>query len=132
LIATYDLTYGMSPDQRIVNQADHRAVGIAALDAARDAANRWIFPDLVDDGFDAWAGIRDVYVMGSNDPTYAVDVTDTLTDGIESLKAHATYLNGLGRDFNPAEFLHRMTSGPGRALGVGNAVALGRVRTQGV
>ena len=49
LIATYDLTYRLSPGQRIVNQADHRAVGIATLDAARDAANRWIFPELVDD-----------------------------------------------------------------------------------
>jgi LmbE family N-acetylglucosaminyl deacetylase len=131
LIATYDLTYGMS-GQRIVNQADHRAVGIAALDAARDAANRWIFPDLVEDGFDAWAGVRDVYIVGSNEPTHAVDVTDTLADGVESLKAHATYLDGLGRSFDPAEFLHRMTVGPGRALGVRNAVALGRVRIHGV
>jgi LmbE family N-acetylglucosaminyl deacetylase len=128
LIATYDLTYGMSAGQRIVNQADHRAVGIATLDAARDAANRWIFPELVDEGFDAWDGVRHVYVMGSNEPTYAVDVTDTIADGIESLKAHATYLDGLGRDFDPAEFLQGMTLGAGRALGVRNAVALGRIQ----
>jgi LmbE family N-acetylglucosaminyl deacetylase len=132
LIATYDLTYGMSGGQRIVNQADHRAVGIATLDAARDAANRWIFPDLVAEGFDAWDGVRHVYVMGSNEPAYAVDVTDTIADGIESLKAHATYLDGLGRDFDPAEFLHGMTLGAGRALGVSNAVALGRIQIQGV
>jgi LmbE family N-acetylglucosaminyl deacetylase len=36
LIATYELTYGFAPQQRTVNQADHRAVGIAALDAARE------------------------------------------------------------------------------------------------
>ena len=30
----------------MTNQADHRAVGLAALDAARDAGNRWIFPEL--------------------------------------------------------------------------------------
>jgi LmbE family N-acetylglucosaminyl deacetylase len=29
LIATFDLTYGLSPQQRIVNQADHRAVGFS-------------------------------------------------------------------------------------------------------
>jgi LmbE family N-acetylglucosaminyl deacetylase len=132
LVATYDLTYGMSAGQRIINQADHRAVGFAALDAARDAANRWIFPELVEEGFDAWAGVSHVYVMGSNEPGYAVDVTDTVVVGVESLNAHATYLDGLGRDFDPTEFLHGMTIEPGRALGVRNAVALGRVQLQGV
>ncbi len=31
------------------NTADHRAVGVAALDAMADAGNRWLFHDLVDD-----------------------------------------------------------------------------------
>ena len=31
-----------------LNQADHIAVGRAVLDAARDAGNRWIFPDQLD------------------------------------------------------------------------------------
>lgn len=132
LIATYDLTYGLSPQQRIVNQADHRAVGVATLDAARDAANRWIFPELIDEGFDAWPGVGHVYVMGSNQPTHAVDVTDTIGDGIESLRAHRAYIDGLGRDFDPAEFLHGMTIESGRAIGVRNAVTFGRVQLQGV
>ena len=132
LIATYDLTYGMSPEQRILNQSDHRVVGIATLDAARDAANRWIFPELIDDGFAAWSGVEHVYVMGSNEPTHGVDVTDSLPVGVESLQAHRTYLEGLGRDFDPAEFLRGMSIGPGRALGVKNAVAFGRVQLQGV
>jgi LmbE family N-acetylglucosaminyl deacetylase len=128
LTATYDLTYGIAAGERIVNQADHRAVAIATLDAGRDAANRWIFPELVDEGFDAWDGVRHVYVIGSNEPSHAVDVTDTIAAGIESLKAHATYLDGLGRDFDPAEFLHGMTVGAGRAFGVRNAVALGCIQ----
>src|SRR6478736_7740433 len=33
-----------------VNQADHRAVGLATIDARADSGNRWIFPDLVDEG----------------------------------------------------------------------------------
>nr|BFE79013.1 hypothetical protein GCM10020093_016140 [Planobispora longispora] len=32
------------------NTPDHRAVGRAALDAAADAGNRWIFPELADRG----------------------------------------------------------------------------------
>ena len=35
-----------------VNQADHRAVDSANLDARVDAGNRWIFPGLVDEGPD--------------------------------------------------------------------------------
>lgn len=132
LIATFDLTYGMGPGHRVVNQSDHRAVGVAALDAARDAGNRWIFPELVDDGFEPWPGVRDVYVMGSNEPTHGVDVSDTMDLGVDSLRAHRTYLDGLGRDFDPAEFLEGMTIGPGDALGVRNAVALGRIHVHGV
>ena len=52
--------------------------------------------------------------------------------GVESLQAHRAYLDGLGRDFDPAEFLRGMTIGAGRALGVRNAVAFGRVQLQGV
>jgi LmbE family N-acetylglucosaminyl deacetylase len=32
----------------MTNQADHRAVGLALIDAVRDAGNRWIFRDLCD------------------------------------------------------------------------------------
>jgi hypothetical protein len=70
--------------------------------------------------------------MGSNKPTHAVDVTDSIADGIDSLRAHRAYLDGLGRDFDPTAFLHAMTLEPGRALGVRNAVAFGRVQLQGV
>jgi LmbE family N-acetylglucosaminyl deacetylase len=132
LVATYALTYGLDSDAQILNQADHRAVGIAALDAARDAGNRWIFPELGDEGLQPWAGVRHVYVMGSNTPTFAVDVTDTLPVGLASLQAHRAYLEGLGREFDPVQFLQAMTTGPGRALGVRNAVAFGRVQVQGV
>lgn len=132
LTATFDLTYGMAGQDPILNQADHRVVGVAVLDAARDAANRWIFPELLDEGFEPWAGVTHVYVMGSNHPTHAVDVTSTLDAGIESLEAHRAYLDGLGRDFDPAEFLRAMTIEPGRALGVKHAVAFGRIQLAGV
>ena len=38
----FDLTWG---DTGMVNHADHRAVGLAVLDAVRDAANPWVFTD---------------------------------------------------------------------------------------
>ena len=129
--ATYDLTYRMA-GHRVLNQADHRAVGVAVLDAARDAGNRWIFPDLLDQGFAPWDGVRHVYVMGSNEPTHAVDVTDHLAAGVASLRAHEVYLQGLGRDVDPEAFVSGMTAGAGPAIGVAHAVAFGRVELQGV
>lgn len=132
LTATYALTYGLTVGQRILNQADHRAVGTAVLDAARDAANRWIFPELLGDGLEPWAGTTDIYVMGSNHPSHAVDVTDSLATGVASLRAHRAYLEGLGRNFDPEAFLRSFTAQAGPALGVRHAVAFGRIQLQGV
>ena len=132
LTATYDLTYEMPGQLPILNQADHRAVGVAVLDAARDAANRWIFPELLEEGLDPWGGTTHLYVMGSGTPTHGADVGDHLDAGIESLRAHRAYLDGLGRDFDVAGFLRMMTAEPGRALGVEHAVAFGCVQLAGV
>jgi LmbE family N-acetylglucosaminyl deacetylase len=132
LTATYDPTYGLGGAARVVNQADHRAVGLAVLDAARDAANRWIFPQLLDDGLQPWTAVREVYVMGSALPTHAVDVTDTLAAGVDSLRAHDTYLRGLGRRFDPQQFLTAVTAAAGPTIGVPHAVAFGRITLQGV
>lgn len=132
LTATSELTYGLGVGQRIVNQADHRAVGVAVFDAARDAANRWIFPELLDEGLERWDGSAAVYVMGSHRPSHGVDVTDSLATGVESLRAHRAYLDGLGRDFDPEEFLRGFTAHAGPALGVRHAVALERIQLHGV
>ena len=37
-----------------IDQADHRAVGLAGVDATRDAGNRWVFRDLIDEGLEPW------------------------------------------------------------------------------
>ncbi|HEY3140771.1 MAG TPA: PIG-L deacetylase family protein [Acidimicrobiales bacterium] len=79
-----------------LNMADHRVVGQAAIDAVRDAGNRWVFTDLLDSGLEPWNGIRYLAVMASPQPTHAVDVTTTLARGVESLRCHAAYLAGLG------------------------------------
>ena len=90
-----------------LNMADHRVVGAAAIDSVRDAANRWVFSDLVDDGLEPWSGVRWVAVSGSPAATHAVDITDTLERGIASLRAHRVYLEGLGEGpmSDPAAFL---------------------------
>ncbi|MGE5137680.1 MAG: PIG-L deacetylase family protein [Gemmatimonadota bacterium] len=114
-----DLTWG---EEGPVNHADHRAVGLATLDACRDAANSWVFPD----AGEAWRGIKAIYVAGVTDPTHFVDVTATIDAGIASLREHKVYIDGLGRDFDADEFLRNMAGYTGLAAGCEYAVGLRR------
>jgi LmbE family N-acetylglucosaminyl deacetylase len=102
-----------------LNMADHRNVGLAAIDAARDAGNRWVFPELLDEGLEPWNGARRIFVNASPFATHAVDVTDTIDRGIESLRAHAAYLAGLGEGgmSDPAPFLRGMAEQAGKRFG---------------
>jgi LmbE family N-acetylglucosaminyl deacetylase len=108
----------------MTNQADHRAVGLAALDAARDAGNRWIFPELADEGLEPWDGVRYACFGGSAHPTHGVDITgEPLRRGIASLAAHAEYTKGLGAGGpEPGPFLTWAARNAGPALGVEAAV----------
>ena len=105
-----------------LNMADHRWAGLAVLDAARDAGNRWIFPELLEEGLEPWDGIRSVLTGGSSNPTHGVDVGATLERGIASLKEHKAYIAGLSFDFNPEEFLTWGAAAGGERLGVYYAV----------
>jgi LmbE family N-acetylglucosaminyl deacetylase len=106
------------------NQADHIAVGQAVVDGARDASNRWVFRDLLDEGLEPWKA-RMVLVAGGQASTHGVDVTDTLALGVASLEAHAAYLEGLGANAmaDPGEFLESIGRATGTRLGVRAAVA---------
>ena len=117
--------YEVKMPNGMTNQADHRAVGLATLDAARDAGNRWIFPELIEEeGLQPWGGVRFVMVAGTSTPTHGVDVTgEALQRGIESLRAHAQYTSGLGRaSFDPAPFLSWFATQGGGAMGTESAV----------
>lgn len=108
----------------MLNQADHIALGRAVLDGVRDAANRWVFRELLDEGLEPWqAGT--VLVAGSQHATYGVDVTDTFEQGIASLEAHAEYLRGLGAGpmSEPREFLESIARATGSLMGTTFAVA---------
>lgn len=95
------------------NMADHRHVGLAAIDASRDAANRWIFTDCGA----PWAGVRRVALGGSPQPTHFVDVGDTIEIGIASLREHAAYIAGLGTGFDPDAFLRGNARAAGASAG---------------
>lgn len=115
----FELTWGGT----ILNMADHRWVGLAVLDAARDAANRWIFPELLDEGLQPWDRVKKVFISGSARPTHGVDVTDFLDHGIASLQAHQAYIKNLSADFEPDSFLRQNAAATGKRLGCKYAVA---------
>ncbi|MEU5163133.1 PIG-L deacetylase family protein [Streptomyces sp. NPDC020875] len=109
------------------NTPDHRAVGRAALDAAADAGNRWIFPELVEEqGLEPWDGVRWVAVAGSTSPTHAADATAGLERSVASLLEHRTYIEVL-TDQDPEAycrgFLTENAEATGRRFGGRPAVA---------
>lgn len=104
------------------NHADHRHTGVALLDAARDAANRWLF---VGSG-EPWDGVRFAVFGASPLAEHAVDVTDTIDLGVASLEAHRAYLAGLPAGTagtEPGDFLRTNAAETGPRLGVELATA---------
>jgi LmbE family N-acetylglucosaminyl deacetylase len=102
----------------MLNQADHIAVGRSVLDGVRDAGNRWVFRDLLDQGLQPWGGVHTILVGGSPLAAYAVNIDDYLADGVRSLEAHAQYMSGLGGNWPPIdEFLESMARMFGPRLG---------------
>ncbi|MET9019473.1 PIG-L deacetylase family protein [Actinopolymorpha sp. NPDC004070] len=85
------------------NTPDHRAVGRAVLDAAGDAGNRWIFPELVDEGHEPWNGVRYVAVASSPYASHAVDVSGTFDRAVASLAEHRAYIQALD-DRDPVDY----------------------------
>jgi LmbE family N-acetylglucosaminyl deacetylase len=108
-----------------LNQPDHIATGKATLDAVRDAGNRWVFATQIDAGLEPWGGVKQVWVAGSPEATVGVDITDTFDKGVESLRAHKAYIDGLGwESFDPAEFLEGIARANGTRMGVAFGVGV--------
>ena len=107
------------------NMADHRSVGLAVLDAARDADNRWIFPELLEEGHEPWHGLKHIFIASPPKTTHYVDVTDFIDKGIDSLKEHRVYIDNLSQDFNPEDFLSFGAAATGELAGCDYAVGFG-------
>jgi LmbE family N-acetylglucosaminyl deacetylase len=76
-----------------INHTDHRAAGIAAVDAVYPAArNPMAFPWLSRSGLDAHR-VRRVYLFWSERADVWVDVTATIGRKIDALRAHASQIH---------------------------------------
>lgn len=101
------------------NSADHRAVGEAALDAIADAGNRWIFPGTQPHH------VAKALVFGSPQSTHAIDVSAGVDKGIESLREHKAYLEGLGdHPMSDPEFIRMMLEQAGQRAGLPTALSV--------
>lgn len=103
------------PGGDVLNMADHVHTGRAAIDAARDAGNRWVFPGV---GGEPWGGVRRVAIAASPQSGHAVDITATFDRALESLKAHRAYLEALGGPMGDAadSFLREASEETGSRL----------------
>ena len=113
------INYGLKFSSGHLNMADHRHVGLAVLDVARDAGNRWIFPELVKEGLEPWNGVRFVAVLGAGaEAGHGIDVTGFLENGLDSLRQHRAYLDNLETSAEETyRFLTSYAEESGRAMG---------------
>jgi LmbE family N-acetylglucosaminyl deacetylase len=76
-------------EDRFVNHPDHRAIGLASLDVTLSAGTTpGHFPELLEEGFEPWRGLRDLYIQGPGAKPVAVDITSTIDRKIEALRCH--------------------------------------------
>lgn len=105
-----------------IDHADHRASGLATLDAVRDAANRWMFPDLVHDHDLAPWNVSTQLITGTP-PTHYVEVSEQGVErAIASLAAHEAYLADLPWHPEPKDFVPGLLQAQGTAAGLPHAV----------
>jgi len=123
-IRTFKPTVVLTQDWSVVapwglNQADHRVAGMAAVDAARDAGNEFLFPEL---------GPRHqaetLLFSGGHEPDVAVVVEQRHVEkGAQSLDAHEAYFQALPDHPSGAEIVGGAATQGGEALGVPLAIA---------
>jgi LmbE family N-acetylglucosaminyl deacetylase len=104
-----------------VNHADHRAAGMAAVDAVYPAArNPMAFPGLARGGLAAHK-VRRLYLFWSNHANAYVDISAMLDRKLEALGAHASQIHDAA---GLAERIREWAAEEGAAVGVTAAEAL--------
>lgn len=107
----------------MLNQADHRAAGLATIDAVRDADNPWVFRELVEEeGLAPWHTTA-LLISGHETPTHGIVVDeDAVQKSVASLRSHEAYLKHVTGHPDPGEFIPETLRAGGRALGSEYAV----------
>lgn len=106
-----------------LNQADHRAAGMAVVDGVRDADNPWVFREPVDEeGLAPWHTTA-LLVAGHELGTHAVTVDEAaVTAAVASLNRHEAYLQHVTGHPRPEEFIPEILRNGGEHSGSDYAV----------
>jgi LmbE family N-acetylglucosaminyl deacetylase len=116
-------------EDRFINHPDHRAVGLASLDVTLSAGTTpGHFPELLEQGFEPWRGLREVWIAGPGVRPRVVDITDTIDRKIDALMCHRSQL-GEDRD-EVARWIRERTAEIGKEAGFAHAESF-RVIAQG-
>jgi LmbE family N-acetylglucosaminyl deacetylase len=109
---------------------DHLAAGVATLAAIYPASqNPWDFPELLQEGLLPHK-VLEVYISGSPNPNFPVDITETVDLKIEALRAHTTQT---GPDFEGMETrIRSMLAQTGEKYKLGAAEIFHRVENGGL
>lgn len=111
MCTTWELEVGWG-----LNHVDHRAAGIATVDAIRDADNPWLYREQLRD-LEVWS-TKWLLVTGT-EPTHAIELSEqSVEKGVASLAAHDGYLAALPDHPAPRDIVEGVTRGGGEALGV--------------
>jgi LmbE family N-acetylglucosaminyl deacetylase len=117
------------PGQWFVNHPDHRAVGQATLDITVTAGTTpGHFPELLDEGFEPWRGLREIYIAGPGGGEHAEDISTVIDKKIEALRAHVSQV---GEWENLDEMIRGWTRENGKAHGFEHAELFHVVRPLG-
>lgn len=124
-----DVVIAPSPERNLsagvfVQHPDHLATGEAALAAVYPCArDRMTFPDLLAQGLEPHA-VREIWVTGTGDPDYFIDITETIDTKVRALQAHVSQVGH--RDV--AEFISQRSRQLAEAQGMKYAEGFRRIQ----
>ncbi|MFN8378466.1 MAG: PIG-L deacetylase family protein [Anaerolineae bacterium] len=96
-----------------INHPDHRAAGEAALYAVfPSAGSRLVMPELLDEGLEPH-NVKELYLVMSDKPNIAVDITDVWDQKVEALLEHRSQV-----DENVADEIRAWATESGKEAGV--------------
>jgi LmbE family N-acetylglucosaminyl deacetylase len=82
-----------------VNHSDHRATGLATVDAVYPAArDRWNFPEQIEAGLEPHK-VKEIFIWGNDNPDFAVDITDVVETKIQALLRHTSQFGEGNEEF---------------------------------
>lgn len=119
-----DVLLAIDPWRRYQLHPDHRAAGMAALDAVYAAREWYIFPEQLGDD-EPWR-VKEVYLFWTDQADYWEDVSDVIETRIAALRHHVSQLRG-----DPDEVGERIRSWThemGETQGYAHAEAFKRIK----